>query len=166
MQNAKLYLAQALIELMERKELEEIHVKEIVERAGVSRMTYYRYFQNKEDILSFYMRYIFDAYMEQVETKHHNRFRSYEHILESLLFFKEYKNYAKCLYKAGMSGIMLKALNEYVERQPVFDAKKTTRSYPLYFYAGALYNVYMQWVLEDTKTPANELALIISKTTF
>lgn len=163
MQNAKVYLAQALIELMNKKTLDEIHINDLVKRAGVSRMTYYRYFSEKSEILQFYMQYIFDEFMNEVEQSNDNTFRSYNHILQSLIFFKQYKKYALCLHKAGMTGVMMDALNEYIRRLPDFDNEKPARAYSLYLYAGALYNIYIQWVLEDTKTPAEELAKIISK---
>ena len=87
MQNAKIYLAEALIELMKTKDLKDIHVKDIVKRAGVSRMTYYRYFEDKEEILHSYMKNIMEEYIElEKQTKH--KFGTYEHILQNLNFFK------------------------------------------------------------------------------
>ena len=40
----------AVYVLMLKRPYEEISVKEICERAGVSRMSFYRYYNNKEDI--------------------------------------------------------------------------------------------------------------------
>lgn len=162
-QEAKIYIAEALISLMEHQTLEEIHIKDIVKRAGVSRMSYYRYFTAKEEILQFYMQYLFDEYMEQVERSEDFVFRSYEHIRRSLEFFQQYKAYARCLHKAGMNGIMLDALNTYIRSLPTFDESKATRAYPLYFYAGALYNVYIEWILNDDGTTPEQLARIISR---
>ena len=50
-QDAKQYIAEALLQLMEKKDLKEIHIKDLVAKAGVSRMSYYRYFSSKEEIL-------------------------------------------------------------------------------------------------------------------
>ena len=101
-QKAKIYLAEALILLMEHTELSEIRVKDLAKKAGVSRMTYYRYFSEKEEVLTFYMSYIFEKYMNTVEKKENIVFKSYEHILESLEFFLHYKDFALCLHKAKM----------------------------------------------------------------
>ena len=46
-------VADALIELMETTPLEKIKVQDITDRAGVGRVTYFRYFESKTDILSF-----------------------------------------------------------------------------------------------------------------
>ena len=41
----------ALTLLMEKKDFKDITISEIAEKAGVSRMTYYRTYSSKEDIL-------------------------------------------------------------------------------------------------------------------
>jgi AcrR family transcriptional regulator len=45
------YLAYALVDLMEKKPLEEISITELTKKAGVSRMSYYRSFDSKQHIL-------------------------------------------------------------------------------------------------------------------
>lgn len=163
MQNGKLYIAEALLSLMQYKSLQNISIKELVKKAGVSRMTYYRYFSSKEEILGCYLGHILSEYEKQVDKSHPTSFHSYEHVLSSLLFFQKYKTFALCLRDAGMESILLDALNDYVKKQSGFSYQKPVRAYSYYFYAGALFNVYMQWILEDTITPATELASIISK---
>lgn len=163
MQNGKLYIAEALLSLMQSKPLQDISVKELVKKAGVSRMTYYRYFSSKEEILSSYIEHIIAEYEKQVEQSDTNSFHSYEHALSSLLFFQKYKTFALCLQHAGMERMLLDALNNYVKKLSGFSSKKPVRAYSYYFYAGAFFNIYMQWIMEDTKTPATELASIISR---
>lgn len=43
---------EALLQLMEKKPYSEIKITDIVERAGVSRMAYYRNYQSKDEILT------------------------------------------------------------------------------------------------------------------
>ncbi len=45
----------ALMQLLKEKPLSAISISELTERAGVSRMTYYRNYQSKEDIFSSYL---------------------------------------------------------------------------------------------------------------
>ena len=162
MQNAKLYLAEALIYLMKEQNIEDIRINDLAKRAGVSRMSYYRYFSSKEQLLHFYMEYILDAYQKTVDAPNKAPFQSYEHILQSLQFFAQYRPFAQCLHKAKMEGLLLETLNDYMRKQPAFQENKAIRSYPYYFYAGALYNTFMQWMLAKEPVPAEELAQIIS----
>ena len=52
------WMLNALLELMEETPYEKITVTQIAQRAGVPRMTYYRNFKNKENILESYSKYL------------------------------------------------------------------------------------------------------------
>ena len=45
-------IGEAMIALMQDKNYEEITISDIVKKAGVSRMTFYHYFQSKTDALN------------------------------------------------------------------------------------------------------------------
>lgn len=46
-------MADALLKLLQKKPLDEITISEITETANVARVTYYRHFHSKEEILYF-----------------------------------------------------------------------------------------------------------------
>lgn len=48
------YIVQALFKLMQEYSYEKINVTDIVQKAGVGRATFYRYFKSKEDVITFY----------------------------------------------------------------------------------------------------------------
>ena len=52
---AKECMVSALMQLLETKPLSAISVTELTEKAGVSRMTYYRNYQSKEEIFQDYL---------------------------------------------------------------------------------------------------------------
>lgn len=161
--SAKLCIAEALLSLLKEQDLSSIHIKDLVKKAGVSRTSYYRHFTTKEEILSYYMEYVLEQYIQTIDRKKNAPFRSYEHILDSLIFFKQYKDFALCLYKSNLTYILMNSLNDYIRKQPTFDDSRPVPSYSLYYYAGALYNVYMQWILNNTKESPEELAKIIAR---
>lgn len=157
--SAQICLAEALIALMQHTTIDSIHIKDIAKKAGFSRMSYYRYFSSKEEILTFYMEYILKEYRSTIDTSH---FQSYQHILDSLNFFYNYRDFALCLHKAGLSFLLLDALNDYIEKQPEFHHENSQYAYSLYYYAGALYNIYMQWILNGAKEDSETIAKTIS----
>ncbi|WP_300558725.1 TetR/AcrR family transcriptional regulator, partial [Companilactobacillus sp.] len=55
------YLTTALLQLLETKPLNEISVTQVVKRAGVSRMAFYRNFDTLDDLLTSY----FEPQIEQ-----------------------------------------------------------------------------------------------------
>ncbi|MCI5620866.1 MAG: TetR/AcrR family transcriptional regulator [Lachnospiraceae bacterium] len=112
--SAPVCIAQALIAMMEHTPIEDIHIKDLIKKAGVSRMSYYRYFSGKTDVLKFYLDYVLDA------------------------------------------------LNRYTERQSGFVQGDVEKAYPLYYYAGAIFNVYMQWILHGAKETPEEVARLVT----
>ena len=55
-------IVNALIDLMREKNFEAISVSEITARAGVSRVSYYRNFDSKEDILTGSLKDLMDRF--------------------------------------------------------------------------------------------------------
>ncbi len=83
----------ALLQLMERKPYKEISVTELVKTAGVSRMAFYRNYQDKSEILTDHLREIMCSYQE--------RCHRIEHITEKSLwieFFREMRSDPIFLY--------------------------------------------------------------------
>lgn len=58
------WMAQSLLRLMHQKHFSKITIKDITDNAGVSRLTFYRNFDSKEQILEFYIEKRFDAFMD------------------------------------------------------------------------------------------------------
>lgn len=54
---------QAFLELLDRKDMEYITVKEICEKAGVNRSTFYLHYENIGDLLSESIRYMNDQFL-------------------------------------------------------------------------------------------------------
>ena len=57
------YIIEALLLLMKKKEYKDISITEICERAGVTRMSFYRNFDSKEDILKKWLTRITDSFL-------------------------------------------------------------------------------------------------------
>lgn len=62
-EKSKLWMEEALLQLMKTKEFATITVTDICEKAGVSRLTFYRNFDMKEDILRFHFDKVFHGYI-------------------------------------------------------------------------------------------------------
>ena len=55
----------ALLELMREKPIEKISIEEMTAKADVGRSTYFRYFKNKDEVLSFKLRCMWNAFSQQ-----------------------------------------------------------------------------------------------------
>ena len=57
------WLANALLALMEEKEFKDISIKEIAARADLSRRTFYRVFETKEDPLIWHLNTLYEEFL-------------------------------------------------------------------------------------------------------
>ena len=58
-------IGEAVFALMDKKEYEKIKVSDIVKRAGVSRVTFYHYYETKEDALTDFFHEIVAGYIRE-----------------------------------------------------------------------------------------------------
>ncbi len=143
-------ITNALFDLLEKKDYQDISITDIVNKAGLSRVTYYRHFSSKEDIVLRFFTMTKDNFIKQISLSNLDGSTNYELIILSLfLFFKANIKANKCLKKAGLEAELLKFLsNEFLTNLPVKLDK-----YIAYFVAGALYNVLINWLDNDCKDP-------------
>ncbi len=148
-------ITNALLALMEEKSYEDITVTDIVKKAGTSRVTYYRHFNSKEDIILRFFEMTKDRFVEQIKDDDEDLPRDNELAIMALfLYFKANIKANKCLRKAGLDGELLKFLsNEFLENLPVKLDK-----YLAYFVAGALYNVLIHWLDGDCLDSIEEIS--------
>ncbi len=153
---------EALLQLMHTKDYNDIRITDITARAGVSRMAYYRNYRSKDHILMDYMCSIIKEYAAELEgPEFFTNFQTYEHILRSLKYLEKYKDYVLCLKKANRAEIVLYGLDLYMLHVTEPLEKSNLAKYELYYYSGALYNIFMHWIEDDMQEDITVIASII-----
>ena len=130
---------------MEKKNFSDITVTEIVQTAGVARASYYRNFTSKEEVLIKVTDEIWQNYREKA-AKLSDDFFGYDSILLVFRYFKTYKHFILCVYKAGLAYIYLDIFDRQLEEQIGDMPYNDVGRYKIYFYSGALYNVFLKWL--------------------
>ena len=145
-------ITNALLELMDEQDYDSISITDITNKAGLSRVTYYRHFESKEDILIKYFVLTKDKFVDQVKLV---GAKDNEAVIINLFYyFKSNLKANKSLRKAHLDGELLKFLSiEFLDYLPVKLDK-----YTAYFIAGALYNVLVNWLDNDCKDPVDEVS--------
>ena len=151
--NIPLQITNALLELMKTMDYDSISITDIVAKAGVSRVTYYRHFKSKEDILIRYFVMAKDRFMKQ--TIIDGAPVSNDVIILSLfVYFKANMEVNKALRRAHLDNELLKFLSsEFLDNLPVKLDK-----YVAYFIAGALYNVLINWLDNDCSDSIDDVS--------
>lgn len=161
---AKECMVTALMQLVDKKPLSSISISEITERAGVSRMTYYRNYSSKEEIFETHMAEIVDSYKNDIaKMEKQEGYGRYRNILHCFTYFERYKDFIRCLLKVGMGGLLLGALSNYMIETYYIDGDNQELYYALQAYAGSLFNVYVAWLNKAAGEPAENMAGIIYK---
>ncbi len=147
-------ITNALLSLMEEQDYKSISVTDIVNKAGLSRVTYYRHFNNKEEIIIRFFELTKNRFKDQLNISAGENVNNELVILALFLFFKANLKANQCLRKAGLDGELLKFLStEFLENLPVQLDK-----FYAYFVAGALYNVLIKWLDNDCKDSIEEVS--------
>ena len=153
-----------LIQLLKTKSLSNITITELTERAGVSRMTYYRNYHSLDEIFSSYLKDLVESYRQDVATwpdkGNYNDSRNMLHCYE---YFNHYKEFIACLVQTGLGHLLLQALDSYILDTYYTEDKGQDFYYTLRAFSGSLYNIYVTWILEDSKESAEEIVSIICK---
>ena len=158
----KLKTGRALTSLMEKKPFSDITVTEIVKTAGIARASYYRNFSSKEEVLIKITDDIMDTYREKLKLLNDDFF-SYDSVLLIFRYFKSYKKFILAVYKAGLAYIYLDMFDRELE-QNLGDMKCSDISrYSVYFYSGAMYNVFLKWLENGMKEDPADMASVICK---
>lgn len=156
----RMRIGEAIIALMEKCTLDEVRISQVVLKAHVSRMTFYHYYESKEAALMDYLSELMLLFSEEAKERNINvTLGSVEHIEYSFQFYARYENFLLRLERSGCYNILIDGINQFLEKNytPVFGGE----IYNLYFYAGALLNVFMMWLKNGRKEHPSEIARIM-----
>ena len=142
----RMCIGEAVFVLMDKKEYEKIKISDIVKTAGVSRMTFYHYYETKEDALSDYFHEIVAGYIRECRTEKIGRFHNRSSIVHALKYFDQYEMF----------------IGKLVDAKRIMPKYKIPE-YELYFYGGALLNVFLKWQKDQKKESAEQIADSIIK---
>ena len=98
----------ALIGMMDRKAFDNITITELVKEAGVSRVSFYRNFESKKDVLEKYMDILINEWGKDFEEQNDPSYLS-----ESLVrHYYKYKEFYSLLYKHDLSYMIYENLRK------------------------------------------------------
>lgn len=134
----------AIYELLLKKDFDNISIKEICEKAGVSRMSFYRYYSTKEDIFIVFCDETFDAFFQEIS---HSPTLTMKDMF--IMFFANLKKYHReidMLKKSQRDTILLAQFEQYSS----YIASKMNLSnilnpFDIPFFSGGLFNVVIRW---------------------
>ena len=99
----RMCIGEAVIRLLKNTDFDKIRITSVAKCAGVSRITFYKYYQSIHDALCDYLNIIIIEYLEEcARNPESGSFLDYSHILFALEFFNRYKDYFLTLSRCGL----------------------------------------------------------------
>lgn len=143
----------ALWELMKEKDFSEITVTEIADRAGVSRVSFYRNYSSREDVLVKDLDTITDRFLQQTGISYKND--PLPVYFEKLFrHMKEHELIIRMLYDAGLINL----IKDQFDRVFIKNYEGIYDPYKAYFYSGGLFNIFLLWLKEGCKETPEKLS--------
>ncbi len=133
----------ALLLLSEEKDYDDITITDITEKAGVSRMAYYRHYKSKDEIIVSYLADEGSAFAEYILSR--------EHTLRDILmmagnFFSDNVILIKAIIKANLINDSMRVMTDIFSGLfPVIKTDVRT-GYATGFYIGAITSVFRIWL--------------------
>ena len=160
----KNYISTALLLLMEQNDYQSITVTDIAKKAGVSRMTYYRAYSSKEDILIQYFNGLASNFI--LEIKSRPDITLYQLAVHFFTFFQEHGNLIPTLKKANLLELVF---HNFIDNLKYFYADlfgnqklSASANYHLLFNAGGLSFALILWSENGYKETPEQMAQMIT----
>lgn len=151
-------IADALLKLMKTKDFDKITVSEIVDLAKVGRVTFYRTFTTKEEVLAYRLELLRSQWLdEQGEEK-------LEDVPAFFWFMFSIRDTLSIIYHAGLEHILLDTF--YVSKRPANPTPtnsliKRKRELANCFIAHGLFGLLGEWVHTNFKETPGEMARLV-----
>lgn len=170
---------EALINLIDKKDFEYITVKEICEKAGVNRSTFYLHYETVSDLLKETTRYITDGFLSYFTLDKNTidlnigmaptndlQFIKPEYILPYLSYVRENRR----IFKTAVKHLGTLDFDNVYERMfshifsPIlerFNIPETEREYTMRFYLTGITAMVMEWIKNDCRESDEDICRII-----
>ena len=178
--NTAIKMDEALIALLEKKDFAYITVKEICDKAGVNRSTFYLHYENTSDLLKETTRYIIDKHLayysaetKSISLRYENCkkgeliFVTEKYLTPYLTFIKENQK----LFKIAIQQFNDMNFGEVYENMffhifnPIlvqFNVVERERSYVMKFYLTGIFAIVMEWLDKNCSDDMNTVIKIIT----
>lgn len=147
--------------LIQKNEYSDITVQDICNKAHVSRMSFYRYFNNKDDILIAYCDQKFEEFFNTFTKKNNPTLEFFAFSIFD--FFKKYERQLKILKKANKQQLLIDRFNSYANylfsniKSDNFHFNKSNPTL-VPFFTGGLFNVLMSWIDNDLNPSPKDMS--------
>ena len=147
------YITNSLFELMKVKPYNDISITEITDKAKVNRVSFYRNFTSKEDIIDKWIKSTTQKFLSKSDINY-QKDSTLDYFTKLFTHLEKYKTEAMLIYKANLFNLLKNEFNNNL----INLHKKEYSNYKSYFLAGGIFNVYYFWLINGCKETPHQVA--------
>lgn len=162
---SKRMLMDGLIKLMETYDFSIITVTQICQEAGLSRRTFYRLYNTREDILDGYMSMLAGEFIHMVTKASPRHYTEVAALYFE--FWKQHETFLNLLKKNKMLDIIYRISGDIAPVvfqivKPDMELEDMERSYSLSYSLGGLNGMLIRWVEDGMKLTSGQIKAILN----
>ena len=147
----------ALLDLLKEKPLSDISISELTSRAEIGRVSFYRNYQNKEEILKEESDRLIKEWGRLYESDPES---TPESLFPSLFdFYREHRDFYATLYNSKMSSIMMDTIIGTIQIMPEMP---NLEAYMKSFWAYGIYGWMLEWIKRGMQESGKELEVLFA----
>ena len=148
----KRQITATLLDLLKEQPLSDISISELTSKSKVGRVSFYRNYQCKEDILKEESNRLIKEWGRLFESSPDS---SPEKLFPSLFdFYRDHREFYTILYNAGMTSIMMETIINTIEITPEMP---NLDAYMKSFWAYGIYGWLLEWIKRGMQENGKEL---------
>lgn len=147
------HLKNALLELLSEKTMNDISISELVDKAGVGRASFYRNYEQKEDILKAHINTLFCEWTD--EWRENDSSPLSEQIRTMITHFEKHRDFYKLLNDRGLIYLLKDVIIGLCGPKPEYEK---VQAYASAFVAYTLYGWIDVWFQRGMHESADEIA--------
>lgn len=152
-------MADALIRLLAEKPIGKITVPEIVDLAGVGRMSYFRNFSSKEEMITYKLIRLWNRWADENQLSERSSY-TLENAYDFFAFNWSIRPLLCLIYRHNLQSAMYEAFYQIMAPKQKSNAAKAYRSR---FYSYGLFGLLDEWIKRDFQESPEEMVDIIYK---
>lgn len=139
-----------------------ISIAQITRVAHVFRTSFYRHYQQKDNVLKDYLQRLYNDIIKDIQTNHLTTLR--QQLQLYLTFFKNNPRTLAILLSAGFEGILLDEQTKYLKSLlAVTHPDLKLNPYAISYQSGGIFMLLVWWVKQDYQTPLSVLLNYVTK---
>lgn len=149
-------ITNAMLELLKEKDINEISISEITSKAQVGRVSFYRNYKNKEEILERFVFSIVKKWKNENETENTLPNDLLKKLFEHLI---EYKDFYMLLYQRNLFHLFRDVLKDTItsKKEPLSNIE----AYATAFISYGIYGWIEEWLARGMKESAEEIYVLL-----